>query len=82
VHTKLALCGSAAWRLMGAEMYDGMSNLQPPSPAIERGIALHNMIRAVSSRVLSTMMLLTPAAPVPEAPTWGTPRVAFGCRPP
>jgi hypothetical protein len=39
----------AAWRLMGAEMYDGMSNLQAPSPAIERGIALHKMIRAVSS---------------------------------
>ncbi len=33
---------------MGAEMYTGMSALQDPSPVIERGIALHKMIRAVT----------------------------------
>jgi hypothetical protein len=47
---------------MGAEMYEGMSNLQPPSPAIERGIALHKMIRAVS------LMLLPLASRMPEVP--------------
>lgn len=40
-----------AWRLMGAEMYSGMSSLQPPSPAIERGVALHKMIRAVTMAI-------------------------------
>lgn len=29
-------------------MYDGMSNLSPPSPVIERGVALHKMIRTVT----------------------------------
>lgn len=44
---------------MGAEMYSGMSSLQPPSPAIERGVALHKMIRAVRSQVVSfTIMFL------------------------
>jgi 1,4-alpha-glucan branching enzyme len=33
---------------MGAEMYDGMSALQPASPGIARGIALHKLIRAVT----------------------------------
>jgi hypothetical protein len=48
--TRMRLCFcSAAWRLMGAEMYEGMSNLQAPSPAIERGITLHKMIRAVGT---------------------------------
>lgn len=33
---------------MGAEMYTGMSALQDPSHVVERGIALHKMIRAVT----------------------------------
>lgn len=33
---------------MGAEMYEGMSALQEPSEVIQRGIALHKMIRAVT----------------------------------
>lgn len=37
-----------AFRLMGAEMYSGMSSLQTPSPTIERGIALHKLIRLVT----------------------------------
>lgn len=44
----LCLHVSTAFRLMGAEMYTGMSALQDPSPVIERGIALHKMIRAVT----------------------------------
>ena len=36
-----------AFRLMGAEMYSGMSALQPPTPVIERGIALHKLIRTL-----------------------------------
>jgi len=38
----------AAFRLMGAEMYTGMSALQPASPVIARGIAMHKMIRTVT----------------------------------
>lgn len=38
----------AAWRLMGPEMYTGMSALQPPSPTIARGMAYHKMIRAAT----------------------------------
>ncbi len=34
-----------AFRLMDAEMYTGMSNLFPSTPVIDRGIALHKMIR-------------------------------------
>lgn len=37
-----------AFRLMGAEMYDGMSSLQPASDVIARGIALHKMIRLIT----------------------------------
>ena len=37
-----------AFRLMGAEMYTGMSSLEPASPVIERGMALHKMIRSVT----------------------------------
>jgi 1,4-alpha-glucan branching enzyme len=37
-----------AFRLMGADMYSGMSSLQSPSPIVERGIALHKMIRLVT----------------------------------
>ncbi len=32
---------------MGAEMYSGMSSLQAANPAIERGVALHKLIRTV-----------------------------------
>lgn len=38
----------AAFRLMGAEMYSGMSALQEPNEVVERGIALHKMIRTVT----------------------------------
>lgn len=34
-----------AFRLMDAEMYTGMSSLFPSTPVIDRGIALHKMIR-------------------------------------
>lgn len=37
-----------AFRLMGPEMYTGMSALGTPTPVIERGIALHKMIRIVT----------------------------------
>ena len=37
-----------AFRLIGAEMYDGMSALTPPSPGVARGVALHQLIRAVT----------------------------------
>ena len=30
-----------AFRLIGAEMYTGMSALTPPSPVVARGVALH-----------------------------------------
>ena len=48
-----ALAGSlfalrAAWRLMGPEMYTGMSAVQPASPTIARGMAYHKMIRAAT----------------------------------
>jgi len=36
-----------AFWLMDAEMYTGMSTLSPASPCIERGLALHKMIRMV-----------------------------------
>lgn len=39
---------TVAFRLMGAEMYTGMSALTPPSPVVERGVALHKMIRSVT----------------------------------
>ena len=37
-----------AFRLIGAEMYTGMSALTPPSPVVARGVALHKLIRAVT----------------------------------
>ncbi|GAB4816312.1 hypothetical protein N2152v2_003358 [Parachlorella kessleri] len=37
-----------AFRLMDAEMYSGMSVLQQPSPIVERGVALHKMIRTIT----------------------------------
>ena len=33
----------AAFRLMGAEMYSGMSTMQPESPVVARGMALHKV---------------------------------------
>ena len=33
---------------MGAEMYDNMSALQPATPVVQRGMALHKMIRTVT----------------------------------
>ena len=38
----------AAWRLMGAEMYTGMSSLESASPVVERGVALHKVIRMIT----------------------------------
>ena len=37
-----------AFRLMGAAMYQGMSLLAPPSESIERGMALHKMVRLLT----------------------------------
>ena len=37
----------AMW-LFDAEMYHGMSRLQPASPAVHRGMALHKMIRLIT----------------------------------
>lgn len=37
-----------AFRLMGADMYTGMSSLEEAPPAVERGMALHKMIRTVT----------------------------------
>ena len=42
---------TVAFRLMGPEMYSGMSSLTPPSPVVDRGICLHKMIRLVSGSV-------------------------------
>ncbi|KAG1666836.1 hypothetical protein FOA52_009460 [Chlamydomonas sp. UWO 241] len=39
---------SIAFRLMGPEMYDGMSTLQEPTAGVARGVALHKMIRLVT----------------------------------
>ena len=38
----------SAWRLMGAEMYTGMSAQQPETPVIARGISLHKMVRTLT----------------------------------
>ncbi|CEF97678.1 Glycosyl hydrolase, family 13, catalytic domain [Ostreococcus tauri] len=40
---------TTAFWLMDAEMYDGMSTLNEPSVVIERGIALHKMLRLVTA---------------------------------
>ncbi|PKA60826.1 1,4-alpha-glucan-branching enzyme, chloroplastic/amyloplastic [Apostasia shenzhenica] len=37
-----------AFTLMDKEMYSGMSDLQPASPAVERGITLHKMIHFIT----------------------------------
>ncbi|GBG68759.1 hypothetical protein CBR_g3299 [Chara braunii] len=39
---------SFAFMLMDKEMYSGMSDLAPASPAVDRGIALHKMIHLIS----------------------------------
>ena len=36
---------TVAFRLMDAEMYTNMSVLSPLTPLVDRGIALHKMIR-------------------------------------
>lgn len=36
---------------MGKEMYDGMSGLGTPGPIIDRGCALHKMIRLVTMAI-------------------------------
>lgn len=41
----------AAWRLMGSEMYTGMSTFQPASQVVRRGCALHCMIRALTAAI-------------------------------
>lgn len=40
-----------AFRLMGAEMYTGMSALEEPSEVVERGMALHKMIRTITMAI-------------------------------
>ncbi|XP_078448398.1 1,4-alpha-glucan-branching enzyme, chloroplastic/amyloplastic-like isoform X2 [Wolffia australiana] len=37
-----------AFLLMDQEMYTGMSDLTPPSPVVQRGIALHKMIHLIT----------------------------------
>ncbi|CAL5219263.1 g1061 [Coccomyxa viridis] len=37
-----------AWRLMGAEMYTGMSTMQPETPVIARGVSLHKIVRTLT----------------------------------
>jgi len=39
---------TVAFRLMGADMYSGMSALQEAPPSVDRGMALHKMIRTVT----------------------------------
>ncbi len=39
---------SPAWRLMGADMYTGMSALEEASPTVARGVALHKLLRALT----------------------------------
>ena len=41
----------AAFRLMGAEMYSGMSALQPESPVVARGMCLHKVIRTLTMAI-------------------------------
>jgi 1,4-alpha-glucan branching enzyme len=41
---------NAFW-LMDAEMYEGMSTFEEASPVIERGVALHKMIRLVTMAI-------------------------------
>ena len=45
--SRLAAAG-AAWRLMGADMYTGMSALEEASPVVARGVALHKLLRALT----------------------------------
>lgn len=41
-------CAHAAFRLMGSEMYTGMSALQPETPVVARGMALHKLTAALT----------------------------------
>ena len=41
-----------AFWLMDAEMYVHMSTLSPRTPVVDRGMALHKMLRCVSKDVL------------------------------
>ena len=43
---------SLAFWLMDAEMYVHMSTLSPRTPVVDRGMALHKMIRQVVSIIL------------------------------
>ena len=47
-----------AVRLMDKEMYDNMSVLTPLTPVVDRGVALHKMIRLI------TLVSLTPPPPM------------------
>ena len=38
----------AAWRLMGPEMYTGMSALQPENPIVARGTSMHKLVRTLT----------------------------------
>lgn len=46
----------AMW-LLDAEIYDGMSTFEPASAVVERGMAMHKMIHAL------TMVLGAPSLP-------------------
>ena len=41
---------NAFW-LMDAEMYDGMSTFEEASPVVERGMALHKMLRLITMAI-------------------------------
>jgi len=45
-----AIVGDMAviFRLIGKEMYTGMSVLSPPNPVVERGLALHKLLRLIT----------------------------------
>ena len=49
---------TTAFWLMDAAMYDGMSTLRPASPVVERGIALHKMLRAFTMGALQVLRCL------------------------
>ena len=41
----------AAWRLMGKDMYEGMSALSEETAIIARGMALHKVIRLITMAI-------------------------------
>ena len=52
--SRLAASGallSAAWRLMGKDMYEGMSALSEETAVIARGMALHKVIRLITMAI-------------------------------